>query len=70
MEQPFKLQGDASHTGAGAVLLQTDDHSLDRTDCYTSRKFNNYQLSYSVIEKETLVLVWFLGLFHVYLGSG
>ena len=37
---------------------------------FFSRKFNKYQLNYSVIEKEALALIWALQHFDVYLGSG
>lgn len=70
MDKPFKLQVDASHVGAGAVLLQTDAAGIDRPVCYFSKKFNKHQLNYSVVEKETLALVWALSHFHVYVGSG
>ncbi len=33
------------------------------------RKFNSFQLNYSVIEKETLALIWALQHFDVYVGS-
>ena len=68
--QPFQMQVDASHVGAGAVLLQNDDHGVERPVCYFSRKFNCHQLNYSTIEKETLALVWGLQQFDVYLAGG
>ena len=68
--QPFILQVDASDVGAGAVLLQADDSGVERPVSYFSRKFNAYQLHYSVIEKETLSLVWALQHFEVYVDSG
>ncbi|XP_050923269.1 uncharacterized protein LOC127139346, partial [Lates calcarifer] len=51
-----KLQVDASDVGAGAVLIQLDDNSVERPVSFFSRKFNSHQLNYSVIEKETLAL--------------
>lgn len=33
-------------------------------------KFNSYQESYSVIEKEALALIWALQYFNVYVGGG
>lgn len=33
-EKSFKLQVDASATGAGAVLLQDDDHGIDHPISY------------------------------------
>ena len=70
VEKPFKLQVDASHVGTGAVLMQSDKEGLDRPVSFFSKKFNRHQLNYSVIEKELLALVWALGHFDVYVGSG
>ncbi len=64
------LQVDASQVGAGAVLLQGDDRGVVRPVSFFSKKFNNYQRNYSVIEKEALSLIWALQHFHVYVGAG
>lgn len=56
-ERPFKLDVDASALGAGAVLLQEDEHGIDHPICYFSRKFRKHQLHYSTIEKEALALL-------------
>lgn len=69
-DKPFSLQVDASHVGAGAVLLQADKLGFDKPVSSFSRKFNSYQLNYSTIEKEALALIWALKHFDVYLGSG
>lgn len=69
-DRGFRLEVDASHVGAGAVLMQPDDLGVDRPVCFFSRKFNKHQLNYSVIEKETLALVLALQHFHVYVSSG
>ncbi len=69
LDQPFQLQVDASDVGAGAVLLQRDGNSVEHPVSFFSRKFNSYQLNYSVIEKETLALVWALQHFEVYVNS-
>lgn len=70
LDKPFKLQVDASNEGAGAVLLQASEDGVDPVVGYFSRKFNAYQLNYSVIEKEALALIWALIHFEVYVGSG
>lgn len=36
---------------------------------FYSRKFNSFQVNYSVIEKEALALIWALQHFAVYIGS-
>ena len=68
--KPFQLQTDASNVGAGAVLLQSDGNGFERPVCYFSKKFKQYQLHYSVIEKEALALIWALQHFDVYIGAG
>ena len=70
LDQPFKLHVDASHIGAGAVLIQTDQQGIERPVSFFSKKFNSYQLNYSVIENEALAVILALLHFHVYLDSG
>lgn len=67
--KPFKLEVDASCTGAGAVLLQEDGEGVDRPVCYYSTKFNPCQTQYSTVEQETLSLLLALQFFEVYVGS-
>jgi len=67
--RPFKLAVDASNLGAGAVLFQEDDNSLDHPVSYFSKKFDRHQLNYSTVEKEALGLVLALKHFHIYLKS-
>lgn len=55
--KPFTLQVDGSYVGAGAVLLQADVEGVERPVGFFSKKFNSYQLNYSVIEKEALALI-------------
>lgn len=69
VQDPFKMQVDASAVGAGAVLLQSDVRELDHPISFFSRKFNSYQLKYSTIEKEALALIWALQHFDVYVGG-
>lgn len=56
MDKPFKLQVDASHVGAGGVLLQQDEFGIENK--FEKTKQNKHQLNYSVIEKEALALIW------------
>ena len=69
LNRPFKLQVDASQVGAGAVLLQEDEHGVDCPVSFFSRKFVSYQANYSVIEKEALALIWALQHFDVYVAG-
>lgn len=66
---PFILAVDASDTGAGAVLLQTDINGFKHPVCFFSRKFNQHQLGYSTFVKEALAFVLALQHFDVYIGS-
>lgn len=50
-----------SDVGAGAVLLQKDTNGVGQPVSFYSK------LKYSVIEKETLALIWALQ--HLYVGS-
>lgn len=68
-DKPFLIQVDASSVGAGAVLLQPDSDQINRPVCYFSRKLNDHQKNYSVIEQEALALIWALQHFEVYVGS-
>lgn len=60
---------DASATGAGAVLLQEDEHGIDHPVSYFSKKFVSCQKQYSTIEKEALALLLALQHFDVYIGG-
>ena len=60
MNRPFALQVDASDVGAGAVLFQSGSDGVERPVSFFSRKFSSYQINYSVIEKESLALIWAL----------
>ncbi|KAM9456054.1 retrovirus-related Pol polyprotein from transposon 17.6 [Clarias gariepinus] len=66
---PFKLQVDASSSGAGAVLLQEDVTGVEHPVSYFSKKFTRCQMKYSTIEKEALALLLALQHFEVYLGG-
>lgn len=67
--RPFKLFLDASLVGAGSVLMQANDLGIDKPVSFFSKKFNSYQLNYSVIEKEALALILSLKHFDVYVGG-
>ena len=63
----FKLAVDGSDVGAGGVLLQEDDNSVDHPVCF--RKSFNKHKNYSTVEKECLSLILALQHFEVYLTS-
>ncbi|KAF7646241.1 hypothetical protein LDENG_00191140 [Lucifuga dentata] len=42
LDQPFKLQVDASNVGAGARLMQEDKEWVDHSVAYLSKKFNTH----------------------------
>lgn len=67
--RPFKLEVDASGTGAGAVLLQEDDQGINHPVCFYSKKLNRHQVNYSTMEKKALALLLALQHFEVYFGS-
>ena len=64
-EKPFKLIIDSSDVVTGSVLVQEASDGLDHPVSYISKKLLKYQKNYSVVEKQSLGLVYF----DVYLGS-
>ncbi len=68
-DRAFKLEVDASGTGAGAVLIQVDDAGIEHPISFFSNKFLKHQLNYSTIEKEALALLLAIQHFEVYIGS-
>lgn len=68
-EKPFLMEVDASGTGAGAVLLQTDAAGLNHPISFFSKKFHKHQINYSTIQKEAHALILALQHFEVYVGS-
>ncbi len=55
---PLVLYTDASATGIGAVLMQQDDRGKNSVIAYASRTLNSVECNYSVIDKETLAVIW------------
>ena len=51
---PFLLQTDASDKALGAVLMNHDKHPV----AFISRKLKQYEVRYSVTDKELLAIVW------------
>ena len=65
----LKLPVDANGMGIGLILLQRDNQKCFPPGRYFSRKLNQHQRAYSVIEKESLALIESLKHFEIYLSS-
>ena len=66
-EKPFILAVDASGTGIGGVLAQTDEQGRERPIGFTSRMLNEAEKNYSTKDRETLAVVWSVEHFRPYL---
>jgi hypothetical protein len=66
--EPFLVAVDASDKAIGATLMQERD-GLERPVCYMSRKLNEHQKRYAIVEKEALALITAVRAFSVYFGS-
>ena len=65
--KPFVLDTDASDTGIGAVLSQTQDNGTERVIAYASRVLSKPERRYCVTRKELLAVVAFVKHFRPYL---
>ena len=65
--KPFVLDTDASDTGIGAVLSQTQDDGTERVIAYASRVLSKPERHYCVTRKELLAVVAFTKHFRPYL---
>ena len=66
--KPFIIAVDASDIAIGATLLQEVD-GLEHPICFLSRKLNEHQRKYSIVEKEALALLIAVRTFSIYFGS-
>ena len=57
-KRPTVIAADASNTGIGAVLLQTQGDGSRRPVCFISRSLSDAEKNYAVIEKEALAATW------------
>ena len=62
--KPFILDTDASETGIGAVLSQTDDNGREQVIAYASRTLSKRERRYCVTRKQLLIVVTFICYFH------
>ena len=63
----FILSCDASNISLGAMLGQRDDHGIIHPISYFSKKLNDAQLNYTIMEKELLAIVEAVKSFRYYL---
>lgn len=66
--KPFIIAVDSSDFAMGSTLLQEID-GLEHPVCFLSRKLNEQQRRYSIVEKEALALLIAVRSFSVYFGS-
>ena len=66
--RPFCIAVDASDVAIGACLFQ-EIEGIEHPIAYYSKKLNNHQKNYSVVEKEALSLILATRTFSVYLDS-
>ena len=66
--RPFCVAVDASDVAVGACLFQEID-GVEHPIAYYSKKLNDHQRNYSVVEKEALALILATRTFSVYLDS-
>ena len=66
-DQSFVLETDASIKGLGAVLSQRQENSQLHPVAFASRALSAAEKNYSIIELETLAVVWAIQHFHAYL---
>ncbi|XP_058816725.1 uncharacterized protein K02A2.6-like [Topomyia yanbarensis] len=65
-ESDTTLVVDASATGLGAVLLQSDEGKR-QVISYASRSLSKTEQKYSVLDKEAMAIYWGIGRFEMYL---
>ena len=69
MNEPFILSTDASTSGIGYILSQTDTNSLEHPILYGGRSLRKHEKNYPVTELECLAVVEGILKFHIYLAD-
>ena len=67
VSRPYILYTDASDKAIGAILVQKDEHGMERVISYLSHKLSGAQLRWATIEKEAYAIIYALKKFHAYL---
>ena len=67
LNEPYKLYTDACDYAVGAILVQTDEHGIERPIQYISKKLAGSQLHWPVIEKEAYAVIHALTKLRTYL---
>ena len=65
--EPFILDTDASDTGIGAVLSQTDDNGREKVIVFASRTLSKSERCYCVTRTELLSVVTFIRVYRPFL---
>ena len=67
MDKPYYLYTDASDKAVGAILVQKDDHGMERVIQYVSKALSGSQLNWAAIKKEAYAVVYALKKLRPYL---
>ena len=67
VSRPYILYTDASDKAVGAILVQRDEHGVEKVISYLSHKLSGAQLNWATIEKEAYAVLYALKKFHAYL---
>lgn len=62
LDEPFKLEVDASGNMMGAILLQQQPDGSKKPINFLSKTFNQAQRNYDIFDQEFLAMMW--GLHH------
>ena len=60
LDRPFIVRTDASQFAIAACIAQLDEHGLERPIAFASAKLSPAETRYSVIEKESLAVIFAL----------